>query len=113
MTPDEHQRNAPLIPRPHQRSLERPPLDFLAGEVHAGDAACVADIVERIGVEHQKVGALAERLVAATMTWAGVMPASAIIWSSFCSAKPKGWSSRPVSPPRMIPAPAAASFATL
>src|SRR5712664_239498 len=46
-----------LIPRPHQRSLERPPVDFLAGEVHGGDAARVADIVERIGVEHQEVGA--------------------------------------------------------
>src|SRR5215470_20381546 len=49
------------LPGPHQRSLERAPVDVLAGEVHAGDAARVADVVERIGVEHQEVGALARR----------------------------------------------------
>src|SRR5215813_11013781 len=46
-----------LIPRPHQRSLESWAIHFLAGDVQRGDAARVADVVERVGVEHQEVGA--------------------------------------------------------
>src|SRR5579871_3738833 len=54
--------NAPrLILPPHQRSLERGAVDFLASDIHGGDAAGVADVVEGIVVEHQQVGALVGR----------------------------------------------------
>ena len=69
---------------------------------HARDAPRVDDRIERIGVEDDEVGVesgaqrplllswrySADRLVAATMPCAGVMPASTIASSSSCSAIP-------------------------
>src|ERR1700730_15877156 len=50
----------PSIPRAlHQRSLERRAIHFGAREVHPRDAARVADVVERIGIEDEEIGALA------------------------------------------------------
>ena len=80
---------------------ERRAIDFRPAQIHRRDPSRVGQVVERIRVEDDEVGALAWRnrshvleaqelravRVAATSTCCGVMPASAIrssCWSSAC-----------------------------
>src|SRR5438874_6553503 len=47
------QRDDPML-RDRLRTIDR-----RAAQIHRRDLACVLDVVERVGVEHDKVGALA------------------------------------------------------
>ena len=79
----------------------RGPIDGGAAQIHGDDAARVRDVVQRVGVEDDEVGALAggERArrrssagtraalrVAATITCIGVMPAATMSAISTCAA---------------------------
>jgi hypothetical protein len=63
----------------------------------------VRDVGERVGVEHEEVGALVE----ATIACAGVIPHATIVCSSYYSAHPCQAPGMPVSPPRTMVMPAA------